>query len=82
MGLLDTIKAIFGQRATGSIQLDTLQSMLEGVFGKNNPQLNKILKNIDLSQANEILEFFKKNGIPDTKEEITELISKLNKTGK
>lgn len=78
MGLLDTITAMLGGKNAEKLQSEALQSMLTQVLGKDF-DLNSILKNFDWSKASELLEFFQKNGVPDTKEEITELISKFNK---
>lgn len=74
MGLLDSL--------TSGLKEQALGSMLEGVLGKNNPQIANLLKNIDMTKAEELVEFFKKNGLPDTKEEITELISKFSAPSK
>lgn len=71
MGLLDTI--------TSGLKEQALQSTLENILGKNAPDLSKLLKNVDQKKIDELIAFFKKNGVPDTKEEITELISKLTK---
>jgi len=77
MGLLDSITSALGEGTKG-LQEQALQSMLEGVLGKN-ADLSKVLKGVDMSKAGELIEFFKKNGIPDTPEEIKELISKFSK---
>lgn len=71
MGLLDTI--------TSGLKEQALQSTLENILGKNAPDLSKLLKNVDQKKIDELIAFFKKNGVPDTKEEITELINKLTK---
>lgn len=81
MGLLDTITSALGADAK-SLQQQALNSMLEKVVGKDNAQLSSLIKNLDLSKAGELVEFFQKNGIPDTKEEITELISKFTSPAK
>lgn len=77
MGLLDTITSALGKTATTELSKQSLITMLEGVLGKDNPQIANILKNVDLSKAGELVEFFQKNGLPDTKEEIMALISKF-----
>ncbi len=80
MGLLDTITSVLGGK--GGMQEQALKAMLENVLGKGNAEVGKILKGIDLSKAGELVEFFKKNGLPDTKEEIQELISKFTANNK
>lgn len=80
MGLLDTITSVLGGK--GGMQEQALKDMLENVLGKGNAEVGKILKGIDLSKAGELVEFFKKNGLPDTKEEIQELISKFTANNK
>ena len=80
MGIFDTIKSVIGEGK--SLDEATIKSALEGIIGKDHPELGNILKNIDLSKAGELLDFFKKNGVPDTKEEIQELISKFSTPAK
>ena len=77
MGLLDSLTSAIGDGAKG-LQDKALGSMLEGVLGKN-VDISSLLKNVDMSKSGELIEFFKKNGVPDTKEEIQELISKFTK---
>lgn len=81
MGLLDAVKAIIGGNSK-DLQEKALQSMLENVLGKNSSAVSDILKNVDMSKAGELVDFFQKNGFPDTKEEIEELIGKLTKSEK
>ena len=70
MGLLDSI--------TNGLKEQGIQAALENLLGNKMPEISNLLKNVDLSsKGGELLEFFKKNGVPDTKEEITELISKF-----
>lgn len=70
MGLLDSI--------TNGLKEQGIQAALENLLGNKMPEIGNLLKNVDLSsKGGELLEFFKKNGVPDTKEEITELISKF-----
>ncbi len=70
MGLLDSI--------TNGLKEQGIQAALENLLGNKIPEIGNLLKNVDLSsKGGELLEFFKKNGVPDTKEEITELISKF-----
>lgn len=76
MGLLDTITSVLGGKE--GLQEQALKGMLENVLGKGNAEVGNLLKNVDLSKAGELIEFFKKNGLPDTKEEIQELISKFS----
>lgn len=75
MGLLDSITSMLG--ANG--QAPDLNALLEGVLGKGHPEIANLLKNIDMSKAGEIMEFVQKNGVPDTMEEIQQLISKFTK---
>jgi len=77
MGLLDSIKSALGLGGQ-DLKEQALKSMLENVLGKN-ADLGSLLKNFDMSQAGDLIDFFKKNGLPDTQEEIQELISKFTK---
>lgn len=74
MGLLDSITSSLGKSAEG-LKEQALNSALQGILGKN----ADLLKGFDMAKATELLDFFKKNGVPDTKEEIQELISKFTK---
>lgn len=71
MGLLDVIAC--------GLKEEAIKQTLQDMLGKYNIDVNSLMKNIDLSKAGELLDFFKKNGVPDTREEITELISKFKK---
>lgn len=81
MGLLDVITSALG-KGTKGLQEQALKSMLENVLGKDSPVISGLLKNIDMAKAGELVDFFKKNGIPDTPEEIKELIDKFTKSSK
>lgn len=71
MGLLDSI--------AGGLKMEAIKQTLQNMLGKYNIDVDSLMKNIDPAKLNELVEFFKKNGVPDTKEEITELISKFKK---
>lgn len=53
--------------------------MLQNLLKDKNIDVNHLIQNIDMSKAGKLVDFFKKNGMPDTKEEIEELISKFTK---
>lgn len=81
MGLLDSLSSVLGEGAK-NLQGQALNSMLENVLGKGHPEISKLLKDIDMSKVGEIVELFKKNGVPDTKEEIQELLNAFTKSAK
>lgn len=71
MGLLDSI--------TGGLKQEAIKQTIQNMLSKANIDVNSVMNNIDLSKGNEIIDFLKKNGVPNTKEEITALISKFKK---
>lgn len=77
MGFLDSITSALGNGNQG-LKEQTLKSMLENVLGKN-ADYSSLFKNFDMSKAGDLINFFQKNGLPDTQEEIQELISKFTK---
>ena len=71
MGLLDSI--------AGGIKKEAIIQAIQQLVGDKMPDIMKLLKNVDPTILDKILDTFKKNGVPNTKEEITALISKLTK---
>lgn len=78
MGLLDSITSAIGE-GTKDLQNQAIGSMLQNFLKDKNIDISHLIQNIDMSKAGELVDFFKKNGVPDTKEEIEELISKFKK---
>lgn len=73
MGLLDTITSGLGK----DLKEQALNSVLEQILGKGNPELGKLLKNIDMSKAGDIMEIIQKNGMPNSIDDIQKIISKF-----